>query len=829
MENSTNTSDVKPLAASLCPKVKQIIGRRAKTTERRKASTKRWAARKKALLAATGENDTDSDSMSSDDPQLSPVQKARAKCNAEKVAESQRRMAKALKNLDSNLDGCYGTNGDSDSYLVGDTDSERAKCNDTEKIAPTPTNGSEQVRLLPNDSTKNDGKVMKNSISSTVECRKNSSSITDDFLPHSVRSELIVDDATFIVTSTLTLSDPHYTNNSQSTIPLDDTNHERNTDIIDAVQLRRVSPKSQEKRDKKFVESCLNIEVEGTELDALQRVQTDLAKFVEKDMRIKFSRDNQDRKDEDSAATTEFRPTLDNQLKTIVEKAIKKNLDNTRNSANNRGNNTFTSEFVRAAMRSKIFQPRVLLIRLDVTKMLENEKKTPRTRAKSKVVEKNSDPLSITRAKRRCVQPIKYADYETSPIEESGDGDLVDDEPKISSPGPKSSKVKTYGPASAKQILPTVNKRESQKNKIASTQQSKNSLLRAESSPKVSSLTSENTTKMSHSEIDESMAEKHICGMCGDTFGTPREVEIHFATHGNSNATNKQSKQKMMRCKRCHEIVDARYVKHHVCLALRSLHKCYSCNSSFKTEKMLARHVASHSLDDRDGKIVPNVIVKEKPKGKIKSERIVDEAETDELKNENSGSNLQLPGVITRESYTCFVCDKTFTDEEILKDHLQKHCDDMSDDQRSTGKDYQCAICGDSLDSEDALETHVEKHLFDDEDDNPNLISIGGNNDSPKMTVTETARCGQCAEEFDSEMLLMLHMQAHDEEAAIAEWERRGIDSSQHVCVICDDVFATEIELSDHLDVHNGNAHICQLCDKPFLTLEELQCHVNTH
>lgn len=78
-------------------------------------------------------------------------------------------------------------------------------------------------------------------------------------------------------------------------------------------------------------------------------------------------------------------------------------------------------------------------------------------------------------------------------------------------------------------------------------------------------------------------------------------------------------------------------------------------------------------------------------------------------------------------------------------------------------------------------------------------------------------------------MLLEMHMQAHEEEAAIAEWEKQGIKACEYQCMICDELFDTEEDLSEHLDIHNGNAHVCQLCDKPFPSLEDLQKHVATH
>jgi len=216
-------------------------------------------------------------------------------------------------------------------------------------------------------------------------------------------------------------------------------------------------------------------------------------------------------------------------------------------------------------------------------------------------------------------------------------------------------------------------------------------------------------------------------------------------------------------------------------------------------------------------------------KTEIKNEK--NDIQSDKITS--TGVKLESTENVTKpkETYTCFVCDKIFTDEEVLKDHLQKHCDDESEGEQNNSKEqYQCAICGSTLESDQALEEHVGKHLFDDEDDNPNLISINqGNENESKLKANDSYQCGQCSEMFDSEVLLEMHMHAHLEEVAIAEWEQQGLKIYQYQCMLCDELCNTEKELSEHLDIHNANAHVCQLCDKPFRTLEDLQEHVATH
>lgn len=96
--NKSHTSD-----SSSSP-VRKIT--RAKKVER-DALTKRWEERKNALLAATGE--LPSESESDNGTQLSPVQKARAKMNSssEKDEQKSKKIQRALKNLETNMTEKY--------------------------------------------------------------------------------------------------------------------------------------------------------------------------------------------------------------------------------------------------------------------------------------------------------------------------------------------------------------------------------------------------------------------------------------------------------------------------------------------------------------------------------------------------------------------------------------------------------------------------------------------------------------------------------------------------------------------------------------------------
>lgn len=773
IENSFSSSSKAPFS----PEYRQYA-RRGRTTERRKASTRRWDERKKALIAATG-NNTETDSCASDN-QLSPVQKARAKSNADKEDEKQKKIARALKNLETNMNDCRkGSDSEAKRVL-------RSRKSNTEEEAKGKSRKPIE-RVKDADDSK-----MKDTDERGTETEKENISQP----PRTVKSELRIGGSTYIVTSTLAVSEPgHFDKVVHDTS--DQEKHE-NTDIIDAVQLKRISPRSSVNNDKHSLEKCLHIEIEGTEFEALQRVQVDLASFIERDMKNKiFSESNvvDDLKDKYKGSYD----NLDQQLKTIVVKAIKKNYETSmqKNEMDSRNdveyNKSVSLEFIKAAMHSSIFQPKLTLDPLDITK-----------------VSCKINNLKVIQKKEKS---YKNFNENLTALDSMGDNYSGGDD--------RGMEIEIVKKEKPKKIV---------KQKVESVECDTTTHQELQDLSTLESYNNKELTSPKGQSILKSFQKhglNHKCSICNRIFISKKDADEHMKFHQDPTQKNRE---KLMRCRRCHEIVAARFVKTHIC---SQQYKCNICRASFVLEESYVKHLKSHnqtqvysnsrihkcSVCDKNFSSETQLINHLSEHGKLKS--------TYECNVKNKESKLdstKMNALKKQEGYTCFVCDKRFSDEEVMKDHLQQHCDDISEEEQNLKEHYQCAICSESLESEDALSTHVENHLFDDADDNPNLINI---NDTGKSKDTQYY-CDQCPEQFSSRSILAMHQEIHDDETDTV-WEKERNFMSNYSCTICDEMFATEHELADHLDIHNENSHICLLCEKTFATLTELQTHVETH
>ena len=97
--------------------------------------------------------------------------------------------------------------------------------------------------------------------------------------------------------------------------------------------------------------------------------------------------------------------------------------------------------------------------------------------------------------------------------------------------------------------------------------------------------------------------QRHICGICGKELFSKEEAETHVKNHKVESTTqvmmgaptppSQKNKPKLMRCKRCQAIVEARHVKTHVCNSIK--YNCKLCECSFGAEHLLIAHLETHT------------------------------------------------------------------------------------------------------------------------------------------------------------------------------------------------------------------------------------------
>ncbi|XP_011495585.1 PREDICTED: uncharacterized protein LOC105360389 [Ceratosolen solmsi marchali] len=910
--------------------VKRKVGRPKKIE--REASTKRWVERKNALIAATGSVPSESDSDTG--PHLSPVQKARAKTN-DKDPDKQKKIDKALKNLEMNV---------ADKYKINQEDA----INDERTMRTRKTNVDDQIIEVINiDDTpvfeekklenvkieikekemENEVIMEKNDISDTEikfidtkkieetefekdvqkdldsvnlsDCSMNidlSQDIDIDFKPQLVTSEVVVGNATYVITTVLDLPNASSSKSDISLktngISIDATNQDgRKIDLMNAIKLQRVNPNDDNSFIKQNsnikpsdVQKCLKIEIEGLEIEALQRVQLELAHFVNEDVRKRLFEDNPD------LHNLEIKPmkfknsyeTLEYQLKSIIEKVLRNNYDSeVLTPAMCSNHQKISHEFAKAAERSPIFQPRVILTRMNLGLLcrmyhVSNLHLLEAVKRQRGLV----GPLSRTLGKRRHVLPKKYDDFaltmnvipsdeestdkktkrinaklgptkaQTSPkitqfvLEALGeDGSIVIDDGTCTSPTivdiPLTIVAETL-PNNKPIAVPLITTKPLSVGNTTLTPLPSlvNRTPIVNCMPPVKKMTA--TSKATKPSIVSSTPkplkrQRHICGICGKELFSKEEAEAHVKNHKvdagsgrpGSEPTTK-SKPKLMRCKRCQAIVEARHVKSHVCNSVK--YNCNLCECTFGVEHLLEAHLETHAQYKIRQEAANKASASKSGKTLKEVQRVVVVQENNEVhKIAEPVPDEELEIALSckePQGYSCFVCDKIFVDEEQMKDHLQMHCEEVSDEGNEKG--FQCAFCGEKFQTEESLEMHVGSHLHEDSDDKINLlISMESRRDKQKRAVF---RCERCSESFASSLLLATHLPLHEEEdAMLAEYEKQDVEQEAHVCTICDEVFDTADELSDHLDVHNGNVHVCILCEKPFSSIRDLQEHVSTH
>ncbi|GLV45896.1 crooked legs [Carabus blaptoides fortunei] len=173
----------------------------------------------------------------------------------------------------------------------------------------------------------------------------------------------------------------------------------------------------------------------------------------------------------------------------------------------------------------------------------------------------------------------------------------------------------------------------------------------------------------------------------------------------------------------------------------------------------------------------------------LKNEVVKKEGNSDETIDSNSVS-FDKRKVQCNENYVCYICDKTFTDEQSLEVHI--------DSIHYVGSTYECPECRKSFDARHILAKHKLIH-----------------------TGEKRHRCEQCPAAFKQSTQLKDHIL------------RRHTFEKSFQCTICSKSFVASYELKRHLERHvlllfdkiNGNKVICATCNGEFTSISKLKQH----
>ena len=175
-------------------------------------------------------------------------------------------------------------------------------------------------------------------------------------------------------------------------------------------------------------------------------------------------------------------------------------------------------------------------------------------------------------------------------------------------------------------------------------------------------------------------------------------------------------------------------------------------------------------------------------------------------------------------------------DDEIQTNEIDFENEDYNDDEITTIKLnrpntlYKCDTCGLSKPSKSQLSIHIlEAHhgqlpsntstnsstyFKDSSDHHQNIMHTQTAN-----TTNQLVQCKLCVFSSNDETTMVQHMNTH---------LTNGVSS--HICQMCDDIFSTAEELTEHMRNHKGNKPVqCNICGNSYISESILETHMKSH
>ncbi|XP_055086070.1 zinc finger protein 567-like [Periophthalmus magnuspinnatus] len=191
--------------------------------------------------------------------------------------------------------------------------------------------------------------------------------------------------------------------------------------------------------------------------------------------------------------------------------------------------------------------------------------------------------------------------------------------------------------------------------------------------------------------------------------------------------------------------------------------------------------------------------------------------------------------------YSCCVCEKAFTQKSSLTDHMRTHTGD---------KPYSCSVCEKAFSQKITLTLHMRTHTGD----KPYSCSVCEKAFTQKITLTLHMRthtgdkpysCSVCEKAFTVKSYLTLHMRTHTGDGTyscsvcekaftrksyLPKHMRTHTGDKPYSCSVCEKAFSLKCTLRNHMRTHTGDKpYSCSVCNKRFTFSSGLKTHMRTH
>ena len=283
-------------------------------------------------------------------------------------------------------------------------------------------------------------------------------------------------------------------------------------------------------------------------------------------------------------------------------------------------------------------------------------------------------------------------------------------------------------------------------------------------------------------------------------------AEVGITLVANAGQESEQASRKLYKCDFCSkEFITVSRLKRHVMTHTEEQpYKCTLCEMVFNEKDNAISHIASHGIANPEALIMP---------------MLKDEA-----------SNAQGAG-----KHTCEYCDKRFISPWKLKRHKSVH----------TGqKPFYCVVCNKTFTEKNKLENHLKASHPNDvrqldierPHEEGDLVKV-----EPSFSIlstTSVATTQASSEQHDEGITIVLSSQD------------TPVAPEVHQCPVCNEVFATVYQLSDHVQfLHDEKSveqatdnlsaansddkkplkYTCEVCGKGFITPSKLKRHGFSH